>query len=292
MLELAGSVLFLVFGLAVGSFLNVLIYRLPREESVVYPPSHCPGCSHRLSPTELIPLVSFLALRGRCRHCGARISWRYFLVELLTGLVFLGGWLAVGVGPEQQIRWVLFPALIFAALMIAIFFIDLDHQIIPHELSVAAAGLGVVTDIIGILTGEHGMLEFRIPYSAWVLPIPGSLVGLVIGGVVFIAIGLFGYLLFRQEAMGGGDVVLGAAIGAMVGWKLALLSFALAIFSGAVIGILVLAWRAIRRQQVFMAHIPFGPFMVIWALAVLLAPRSITGWAGSAWAWWVSKIGG
>ena len=273
----ATAVLVFALGTAIGSFLNVCIWRLPREESVVRPPSHCPACGHRLSAADLVPLLSFLLLGRHCRYCGAAISWRYFTVELLTGLLFLALWLMQGRelvaqgGGGDLVRFLAYLA--FAGVLVAVFFTDLDHMIIPDELVVAGLAIGILEDLVGGLAGSHGLLSVVVPWAGWVLPVPRSLAGMVVGGGFFVAIELFSLLLFRREGMGGGDMKLGAAIGSLLGPGLALLSFGLAVFLGALVGGLLIATRLRSRKD----YMPFGPFIVVCALAVMLDP----GWAGA-----------
>jgi len=270
-----------LLGLTVGSFLNVCIYRLPRELSIISPPSHCPACGTRLSGMELIPLVSQLALRGRCRHCGAPISFRYFAVELVTALVFLG--LFVAHGPSASFL----AYATFAACLIAIFFIDLEHMLIPDQLVIAGLACGLALDVyhIGI---SHELPRLPLPFTSWRLPLPASVQGIILGYLVFVAIELFSRVLFRKEGMGGGDMKLAAAIGAVLGPGLAGLSFILAVFSGAVLGGTLLAVLGRKRIE----YMPFGPFMAVWALAISFSPSLASAWARAAWGWWLSSLSG
>lgn len=274
-LLIATGVLVFALGTAIGSFLNVCIWRLPREESVVRPPSHCPACNERLRPPDLVPLLSFLFLGRRCRYCRAPISWRYFTVELLTGLLFLGFWVAQGPalvaqgGPGDVVRFLAY--LGFAAVLVAVFFTDLDHMIIPDELVIAGLVLGIGEDVVGLLTHSHGLLSLHVPFTAWYVPMLRSVAGLVVGAGFFIALELFSLLIFRKEGMGGGDMKLGAAIGSLLGPGLALLCFGLSVFAGALIGGLLIATRLRGRKD----YIPFGPFIVVCTLAVMVNP----GWA-------------
>ena len=284
-----GVVVFLV-GLGIGSFVNVCIYRMPRDESVVLPPSHCPACGARLRPADLVPLFSFLLLGRRCRYCKAPISWRYFVVELLTGLTFLGFWLAHLPrlrGLPEIATLIVF--IVFAAMLIAIFIIDLEHYIIPDELVLVGLLGGVGRDALGLLfwNGLPRPLSLPLPWGAWTFKgiangIPSSLAGIVVGVVVFQGIALFSRLVFRKEGMGGGDVKLAAAIGAVVGPGLALLTFGLAIFAGAFLGGALMLARVKKRGD----YIPFGPFLAAAAIAVMLAPQAWAAWAHGLYASW------
>jgi leader peptidase (prepilin peptidase)/N-methyltransferase len=217
-----------VLGSVIGSFLNVCIYRMPRDRSVVFPPSHCPQCGVSLRPVDLAPMLSFLALGRKCRRCGGPISWRYFSVELLTGLVFVAVWEAAEGGPEVIAWWV------FASVVVAVVFTDLDHMIIPDKLVVAGLAAALLYEGMQVAGGQP-LLSVRIPGTS--LGLPRVVAGGMVGYGVFVLIRGFSQLLFRREGMGLGDVKLAGAIGAMLGPKLALLGFGLAIAAGAVLGV-------------------------------------------------------
>ncbi len=263
-----------LLGCVVGSFLNVCIYRLPRDRSVVWPPSHCPQCGVQLTAIDLVPLLSFLALGRKCRRCGGPISWRYFLVELLTGLVFLAAWEA------YPLSWQVLPVWAFAAVVIAVVFTDLDHLIIPDSLVIAGLVAAVASEAIAVASGAS-LLSVHVPGTG--LGLPRVVAGGVLGLLVFIAVRGFSQLLFRREGMGLGDVKLAAAIGAMLGPGLALLSFGLAIATGAILGILLLLLRLRRRME----YLPFGPFLAAAALAALLAPHGLVNSATWLYQWYV-----
>jgi leader peptidase (prepilin peptidase)/N-methyltransferase len=263
-----------VLGCVVGSFLNVCIYRLPRDRSVVQPPSHCPQCGARLTAIDLVPLLSFLALGRKCRRCGGPISWRYFLVELLTGLVFVAAWEA------YPLSWQVVPAWAFAAVVIAVVFTDLDHLIIPDSLVIAGLTAAVISEAIAVIHGAP-LLSVAVPGTG--LRLPRVVAGGVLGLLVFVGVRGFSQLLFRREGMGLGDVKLAAAIGAMLGPGLALLSFGLAIAAGATLGILLLLLRLRRRME----YLPFGPFLAAAALAALLARHGLVSGATWLYQWYV-----
>jgi len=249
-------------GSIVGSFLNVCIYRLPRDRSIVSPPSHCPQCGARLRALDLVPLFSFLALGRKCRFCGGPIGWRYFTVELITGALFLAAWFASGESLQVVPDW------IFVAAVIAVVFTDLDHMIIPDGLVVAALVAGVASWGIAAASGQLALLSVLLPWEG--IAFPRWVAGGVVGLVVFIGVRAFSQLLFRREGMGLGDVKLAAAIGAMLGPGMAMLSFGLAVATGAVVGLALIALRVRRRME----YLPFGPFLAVAALVALLAP----GW--------------
>ena len=290
MAELLIAIFVFVLGTVVGSFLNVCIYRLPRNESIVSPPSHCPACGERLRAFELLPLLSFLALGRTCRYCGVSISWRYFTVEFITGAAFVAAWLA------SQDIWsqgapamaALAAKLVFAAIFIAIFFIDLDHLIIPDELAFTGIGVGVALDIAGVLLWHQPLMMVHLPWTAWAMALPQSVVGALAGAAFFVIVGALSLLVFRKEGMGGGDLKLGAAIGAFLGPGLALLSFVAAVFLGAAVGIALMITRLRRRHD----YIPFGPFMVVSAFPIMLAPEAIGRAAVQAYQAWYRSIAG
>lgn len=245
-----------MLGLVVGSFLNVCIWRLPRNESVIRPPSHCPVCHTPLRARDLVPVLSFLLLKGKCRYCQAPISWRYTIVELATGVMFVGALMVNGPGAPFVFD------LFFVGALIAIFTIDLEHYIIPHELNYSAVLTGLARD----LYGRWSTGEWSHAVSVGV-DLPASVVGIAAGVALFACIGWLGKWVFRQEAMGGGDLRLAAGIGAHLGWLGLLTAFVLSVVVGATVGMgLILAKRKKRRE-----YVPFGPFLVLGALAVLYA---------------------
>ena len=265
-----------VYGTIVGSFLNVCICRMPKDESVINPPSHCPKCNTRLRIPDLVPLFSFLILGRKCRYCGEPIGWRYFTVELITGL-FL-----VALHMKYQLSVDFFVFALFSAALIAVFFIDLDHWIIPDQLSVFGMVLGISRDILGLVTGEEGHVLMRIPvpFTSIDVPMLWSVAGLLICGAIFYGIAIFGELAFKKEAMGGGDIKLAAAIGAVfcayltnsLGLGLALLSFFIAVFAGSVIGI---GMKFIHRSGEKDNYLPFGPMMVIGVAVTMFLGKPI-----------------
>ncbi len=234
--------IFLILGLIVGSFLNVCIHRIPKEESIVFPFSYCPACKKRIGPLQNIPIISFLLLRGRCRNCHEPISWRYPLVEFLNGAGYL--FILHRFGPSFE---TLIYALFFSALL-TLTFIDLAHQILPDVITLPGIVLGVLAS------------SFLLP-TGW----KDSLIGLFIGGGLFYLIAFLSLALLKKEGMGGGDIKLVAMIGAFLGWKGMLLAILSASVSGSIIGILLIATRKRHRND----PIPFGPFLALGALIAL-----------------------
>lgn len=245
----------IIFGLLIGSFINVVIYRFPRGESIAFPPSHCPECDHNIRPWENIPLISFLFLKGQCSSCKTPISKRYPLVEALTALIFLMAYLKFG------LTWELPVFALFGALLIAIAFIDIDHLIIPDSMVV-----------IGLLPGFYMWLSGN---SQVLLD---QFIGFLGLGVLFWAIRYFGEIAFKKEAMGFGDVKFAAMAGWVLGWEVGLISMFLAFLSATLLFAVLIPMGVIHRKQ----QVPFGPFICIGIWLGLLVGREIIDWYLSA----------
>jgi len=258
------EMLFFIFGAVIGSFLNVCIVRLPLEKSIVAPRSHCLFCKTTIPWYDNIPFVSFILLRGRCRFCKARISSRYFLVELLTAVFFVLFYRYFGLSP------VLFAYLIMLCAFIISTFIDFEHRIIPDEISVGGMLAGIVLSFF--IPALHGMDKAGLS-GIWphLSSLGLSLLGVFVGGGSIYLMGVIGDIVFRKESMGGGDVKLMALVGAFLGWKLALLTFFLAPFFGAFYGLA----EKIRTKD---SAIAYGPFLVMGALVSLFWGKLITQW--------------
>jgi leader peptidase (prepilin peptidase)/N-methyltransferase len=241
---------FALFGLVVGSFLNVCIYRLPRSESVVWPGSRCTSCGRALSWYENIPVVSWTVLRRRCRSCGTRISSVYPLVEATTAVVFVGSLLVYGLTPLLAAR------ILFGCALIVLFVIDLEHQILPNVITLP----GIVVGFIASLFLPPG----------WI----ASLIGIVIGGGVLWVISEAYYRVRHQEGLGFGDVKMLAMIGAFLGWRLTLVTLVFASFSGSLVGIGLMAMRRGTMQ----AALPFGTFLALGAVAAALVGETLLNW--------------
>ena len=240
-----------IFGALIGSFLNVCICRLPREESIVTPGSHCPQCNNPIRFYDNIPLLSYLLLRGKCRHCGKPISIQYPIVE---GVNALSSWvLFTTYGPS--LSYFFFFA--FVAALIVITVIDLQHQIIPDVISIPGMGVG----LLGSLMLSH--LSFL-----------NSLGGLLLGGGSLFLVATVYQWLFKREGMGGGDVKLLGMIGAFLGWKAVILTILLSSLVGSSIGILVM----VLKGKDFKYAIPFGPFLSLGAVLTLFYGEAIIRW--------------
>ncbi|WP_027719305.1 prepilin peptidase [Desulfovirgula thermocuniculi] len=235
-----------VLGLCVGSFLNACIYRLPRGISLAAPPSHCPACGARLKPLDLIPVLSYLFLRGRCRHCGRAISPRYPLVEVLTGTGFLLiGW-KYGLNLPAAAQLVFFTVLVAAA------FIDLEHRIIPDRLNFFALGAGV---ILVALQGTGALKD-------------GLLGAILAGGLLFFV------ALLSRGGMGGGDVKLALVMGLYLGWQKVIVALFFSFLLGAAAGLL---WVYATRQNL-KAVVPFGPFLAAGSFLAVMAGEEVISW--------------
>src|SRR5262245_53368289 len=244
-----------VVGAIVGSFLNVCIYRLPRGGSVVSPGSTCPHCGHVLSWFENVPVLSYIALLGRCRSCAKRISWQYPIVELVTVAVFTLCWWYYGPG------WLLVSRLVFFCALIVLFAIDLEHHLLPNVITLPGIVIGFVLSF------------FTEP--GWV----ASLIGLILGGIALWAVAEGYYLLRHEEGLGMGDVKMLSMIGAFVGWKLTVITLLLASLSGSVIGIgLIVTGRGTMKYA-----LPFGTFLALGAAAAASIGPDLLSWYLGLW---------
>lgn len=230
-------------GLIVGSYLNVVIHRVPRGISTVLPRSRCPGCGALIRLQDNLPLISYLWLRGRCRHCGMAIPLRYLLVELTTGLSFVACFAHFGAGVEALV------GAVFAALLIALAVIDLEHFLLPDRITLPGIAAGLLLQ----------------PWIAQVT-VREALLGAGLGGGLILVVSAGWYLLRGEEGMGLGDAKMLAMVGAFLGWKGMAVTLFLGFFGGAVVGLTLLATGRGGRQS----RLPFGTFLAVAALAALL----------------------
>jgi leader peptidase (prepilin peptidase) / N-methyltransferase len=239
-----------IFGLAIGSFLNVVIYRLPLGQSLLTPPSTCPSCGKRLRAIDNVPVLSWVMLGGKCHHCRAPISPQYPLVELITGVLFLLiAWLTP-VGPLLAAR------LLLVVILIVLFGIDLHHQILPNVITLPGIVIGFV-------------FSFFTP-PGWI----ASLVGIALGAGILYGIAALYFAVRHEEGLGMGDVKMLAMIGAFLGWKAVLVTLILSSFSGAIVGIGLMAFS---RGSMKLA-LPFGTFLSLGALAAMLVGEPLVAW--------------
>jgi leader peptidase (prepilin peptidase)/N-methyltransferase len=239
-----------MFGLCIGSFLNVVIYRLPLGQSLASPPSRCRNCGYSLRWFDNIPVLSWVFLRGRCRQCGVGVSWQYPIVELITGALFV---LVVWLTPMGPL---VFARLILVCILIALFGIDLEHQILPNVITLP----GIIVGLLFSLFAPPGIRD--------------ALIGTVLGGGILYAIAAGYYLWRREEGMGMGDVKMLAMLGAFLGWRAVIVTLVLASFSGALVG---MAMMALQRGGMKYA-LPFGTFLALGALAAMLAGDPLIAW--------------
>ncbi len=254
-----------VFGLVIGSFLNVVIYRLPRDESLLKPPSHCPRCNAIIAWFDNIPVLSFLLLGGRCRNCKEEISVRYPMVELLTGILFAIIYFRFFVEGSSDIP-VFIVSVAFVSALVAASFIDIEHQIIPDEITLP--GMAIAPLVSLFLPSIHQGLLFSERHLG---SLADGLAGMALGaGLIYLA-GFLGKLAFKREAMGFGDVKLMAMIGGFLGWKETILAFFLAPIFGTIVGLFILLRT---RNRV----IPYGPFLSLAAVLSMIWGRDIIDW--------------
>ena len=239
-----------VLGLTVGSFLNVCIHRIPRGQSLVYPGSRCPHCGYALRWYDNVPVLGYLALLGRCRKCHARISARYPLVELVTLALFVVHGMAFG--------WsaLLVPRLLFACMLVVLFAIDLEHQLLPNVITLP----GIVIGLIASAVLPPGFID--------------AIIGVLVGGGVLWLIGEAYYRYSGHEGLGGGDVKMLAMIGAFLGWKLVLVTLVLSSFAGSIIGLGVI----VMKRGGMKYALPYGTFLALGALVASLFGDSIVSW--------------
>lgn len=232
-------------GLCFGSFLNVCIYRIPLEQSIVFPPSGCPKCNNRLEAIDMIPVLSYIFLKGKCRNCKEPISIQYPIVEFLTAVIWLVTYLRYGFTVETAGLIYLF------TILIPIFFIDFKHMIIPNGLVLIGLAGGAIVLAYHIFVGPFALYES----SLWYTP----LIGMVSASGILFAIAIIGLMIYKNDgAMGMGDVKLFMPIGLFLGWKLALLALFLSIMLGGIISIILLLFKIKDRKSA----IPFGPFII------------------------------
>lgn len=266
-----------VFGAAIGSFLNVVIHRVPNEESIVFPNSACPKCGKAIRAFDNIPILSWLILRGKCRGCGEGISARYPAVELLTALLFVIVYVVFGLSAFLPV------ALIFTAVMVSLIFIDAGHMILPnvitYPLLVFALLVRVVFPLLGWDSAFSDMrsapLNTMVEYPRWAVSLVGALLGAVAGGGSLWLVGEAWKRLRGVDAMGLGDVKMMLGVGALLGWRLTLLTIFLSAFFGAVIGMAVIARQKDKDLQ---TQIPFGIFLGMGAIASLLFGERMIAW--------------
>ena len=266
-----------VLGAIIGSFLNVVIHRLPREESIVFPNSRCPSCGTAIAFYDNIPMLSYAVLGGRCRSCKTHISARYPAVELLTGLV----WAAVAM--HDGMSWALPFDLIFVTAILALIFIDAEHMILPNAITYPGIIFALVARItLPLLLRQPHFDDVPMlldgPFDGWPLwaaSLGGAVIGGLAGGGSLWLMGWLWEKLRGVEAMGLGDVKMMFMVGGYLGWRLTILNIFVAVLSGSVTGIVLMAAKGDRNMQMLL---PFGIFLGIGAIAALLFGSHIVEW--------------
>ena len=251
MLYFLTAIIIFTVGMCIGSFMNVCIYRLPLKKSIVYPGSACPDCDRPIRFYDNLPVISYLWLKGRCRHCNVRIPARYVVVEMMGGAFALLIYIKFGLTLHGLIYYA------FVACLLLITYIDIDYQIIPDILTLPGIPIGF-------------LLSLLLPGVTYIESILGILIG---GGSLYLVAGLY-YALKKKEGMGGGDIKLLAMMGAFVGWKGVLFTVFVASMVGTISGVLVM----LRQQKGLKLAIPFGPFLSIGAISYIFFGSEFVAW--------------
>jgi leader peptidase (prepilin peptidase)/N-methyltransferase len=268
-----------VLGAMIGSFLNVIIHRLPREQSIVFPNSTCPRCSARIKAYDNIPILSFLVLRGQCRSCGAPISSRYPAVEALTALLF------AAVTWHDGVSFILAFDLAFTASIVALLFIDAEHMILPNAITYPGILFALITRVVvPYVAGPSNFDDlpnlitvFPANYPVPLVSLIGAAIGALAGGGSLWLMGFLWEKLRGVEAMGFGDVKMMFMVGAYLGWRLTILTILIGAFTGSLAGIAVM----MRRGRNLQMMLPFGIFLGIGSIVSLLAGSRIIAWYAS-----------
>lgn len=274
----AAYVFFFVLGSAIGSFLNVVIYRVPREQSIVFPNSKCPKCEKKIKAYDNIPILGWLALRGKCRNCKNPISARYPAVELLTGLLFTLTFWQIGFTAYLPI------GLIFVTVMISLIFIDSEHMILPNVITYPLLLFALLIRISYPLIFGHAVFFSDLSFypmtllhsqPMWLVSLIGAVLGGLIGGGSLWLVGEIWKRFRGVDAMGLGDVKMMFGVGALLGWRLTLLTIFIGAFTGAIAGVAAIV---VNKDKNFQAQIPFGIFLGIGSILALLFGETIVSW--------------
>jgi len=266
-----------VFGAIIGSFLNVVIHRVPLEESIVFPNSRCPSCGAVIAFYDNIPVLSYVVLRAKCRSCKERISFRYPAVELLTAAMF------VAIAWHDGLSAALPFDLVFVSALLALVFIDAEHMILPNAITYPGIVFALVArvaipylsatphldDLPSLSQGAFAQMPM------WATSLAGALIGALIGGGSLWLMGWTWEKLRGIEAMGLGDVKMMFMVGAYLGWRLTILTIFFGVLTGSIIGILLMAWQRQRNMQMLL---PFGVFLGLGAVAALLFGAPVVEW--------------
>ena len=275
--EIFGYIFIFLFGAAVGSFLNVVIHRVPLEESIVFPNSACPNCKNSIKPYDNIPILSWLILKGKCRNCKNAISPRYVAVELLTALLFVLVFWQIGFNAFLPV------SLIFVASIVALIFIDAENMILPNVITYPLLLFALLVRLIFPLFLDASYfsdlavfpLSEMAGYPIWLISLAGAILGGLVGGGSLWLVGEIWKRLRGVEAMGLGDVKMMFAVGALLGWRLTILTIFLGALTGAIVGIFMISRQ---KEKDFQAQIPFGIFLGTGAIISLLFGEQMIKW--------------
>jgi leader peptidase (prepilin peptidase)/N-methyltransferase len=270
------------FGAIIGSCLNVVIHRLPRDESIVFPNSRCPSCEALIGPFDNIPLISYALLRGRCRKCRAPISWRYPAVELLTALLYAAVFL-IDVYTRGGMTFTILFDLVFVSSLVALIFIDAEHMLLPNAITYPGIAFAIIARLaLPYLVGPYAFDDLPSlwygPLSTWpvgLASLVGAALGALVGGGSLWLVGWLWERLRGVEAMGLGDVKMMFMVGAYLGWRLTILTIFLGVLSGSIIGVAVMMRRREKNMQM---QLPFGIFLGIGSIFALLTGSRIIAW--------------
>ncbi|MGD9875002.1 MAG: A24 family peptidase [Kiritimatiellia bacterium] len=260
------AVFVVFFGACVGSYLNVCIYRIPREESTIKPRSHCPHCGKLIAWYDNIPLLSWMALRAKCRNCKGKISSRYILVEALVAVLFFLVWMQYGLSPKTPVYWLMMGGLVLGT------FVDFEHMIIPDRVSLGGLAAGLI--LSPLIPSLHGK-------SFWLDALMASAIGAALGGGLLYGVGVLGKMAFKKDAMGLGDVKLLAGLGAFLGWRAVLFIIMVSSFIGAFVGMGFI----IAKKHEWQSRIPYGPYIALAAMIWIL-------WGPQMWNWYLTMLSG
>lgn len=275
--EFIGFIFIFALGAMVGSFLNVVIHRVPNEQSVVFPNSACPKCHTPIKPYDNLPILSWLFLGGKCRNCKEKISARYPAVELLTALIYVLVFWQIGFNLFLPV------VLIFVSAIVALIFIDAEHMILPNVITYPLFAFALLVRLVFPLfpAVEYFTDLYKFPlnllqdYPLWLISLVGAILGVLVGGGFLWLIGETWKRLRGVDAMGLGDVKMMLGVGALLGWRLTLLSIFLGAFTGAVAGIFLISRQ---QEKDFQAQIPFGIFLGLGSIISLLFGEQMIEW--------------
>lgn len=254
-------IIFFIFGSLIGSFLNVCIYRVPEGRSIVTPSSRCSSCGTPVRFYDNIPILSYIILGGKCRDCKTKLSFQYPFVEFLNAALYVLALHTFGIGSIG----VLAAYLVFISALIVIFFIDLEHQIIPNSITLPGIPIAVLLGSF-ILPDPFNLSEM--------LGIKSSIIGFIAGGGSFYLIAIIGKAILKKDAMGGGDIKMMAMVGGLLGWKAIILTTFLGSLFGSIIGVILIQ---IKGKE-WGSKIPFGPYLALGSLISLFWGNDILRW--------------